>query len=86
MDGPTDGPAEEDADEAADQRTGDLTGDHSDRFCRWCGQEQGECGGGCRRELDPPRACPRCGRRLRVLVVPTGFEATCRDHGPVHAT
>ena len=37
----------------------------------------------CRRELDPPRFCPTCGRRLRVQVAPTGVTATCRDHGPV---
>jgi hypothetical protein len=35
----------------------------------------------CRRELDPPRFCPICGRRLRVLVTPVGWRANCRDHG-----
>lgn len=35
----------------------------------------------CRRELDPPRFCPQCGRRLRVKVHTSGYEAECRDHG-----
>ncbi len=39
----------------------------------------------CRRELDPPRFCPTCGRRLRVKVHPAGWEASCRDHGPLPA-
>jgi hypothetical protein len=33
--------------------------------------------------LDPPRHCPECGRRLRVLVTPTSWSARCRDHGEV---
>lgn len=53
-----------------------------DPFCRWCGQPAGGCDQvSCARELDPPRSCPTCGRRLRVVVIPTGFTATCRDHG-----
>jgi hypothetical protein len=55
-------------------------------FCRWCGKSAGTpgCeGGACRRPLDPPRCCPTCGRRLRVVVIPTGVTATCRDHGDV---
>jgi len=56
----------------------------ADAFCRWCGKAAGECDQvACRREFDPPRVCPTCGRRLRVLVIPTGYTATCRDHGPV---
>lgn len=55
-----------------------------DPFCRWCGTAAGGCDqSSCRRELDPPRSCPTCGRRLRVLVIPTGWDATCRDHGPL---
>jgi hypothetical protein len=54
-------------------------------YCRWCGSAAGECDGStCRRELDPPRFCPTCGRRLRVQVTPTGFTASCRDHGVLH--
>ncbi|WP_208029653.1 biotin synthase auxiliary protein BsaP [Rhabdothermincola sediminis] len=55
-----------------------------DPWCRWCGARAGACDqAACRRALDPPRHCPSCGRRLRVVVIPTGFEATCREHGPL---
>ena len=53
----------------------------------WCGQ----CGqaltpeghAACRRaaELDPPRFCGQCRRRMVVQVTPTGWSATCVEHG-----
>ena len=53
----------------------------------WCGQ----CGAAltaedhaaCRRaaELDPPRYCPDCRRRMVVQVTPTGWSARCVEHG-----
>ena len=53
----------------------------------WCGQ----CGraltpeghASCRRaaELDPPRFCAHCRRRMVVQVTPTGWTATCVEHG-----
>ena len=53
----------------------------------WCGQ----CGAAltaeghaaCRRaaELDPPRYCPHCRRRMVVQVTPTGWSARCVEHG-----
>lgn len=53
----------------------------------WCGQ----CGeqltpeghAACRRaaELDPPRYCAYCRRRMVVQVLPTGWTATCSQHG-----
>ncbi len=53
----------------------------------WCGQ----CGealppeghAACRRrtELDPPRFCGSCRRRMVVQVTPTGWTATCVEHG-----
>jgi dethiobiotin synthetase len=52
-------------------------------WCRHCGRERSACGGECRRPLDPPHFCPRCGRKLVVQVVPTGHRAHCRDHGPL---
>jgi hypothetical protein len=63
----------------------ELTGrPAADAFCRWCAKPAGECDQvSCRRDLDPPRACPTCGRRLRVVVIPTGYTATCREHGAV---
>jgi len=51
-------------------------------YCDGCGQPVERCGG-CRRELDPPRFCTACGRRLTVYVTPGYFTARCRDHGEV---
>jgi hypothetical protein len=31
----------------------------------------------CIRPLDPPRFCAICGRKLKVQVLPTGYEAQC---------
>jgi hypothetical protein len=32
-------------------------------------------------ELEPPRYCTQCGRRMKVQVVPTGWSAACVEHG-----
>lgn len=37
------------------------------------------------RRLEPPRYCPQCRRRLKVQVVPTGWTATCVEHGDSHS-
>jgi hypothetical protein len=37
------------------------------------------------RALEPPRYCGQCGRRLKVQVLPSGFHATCAEHGPIPA-
>ncbi|MHB1488108.1 MAG: biotin synthase auxiliary protein BsaP [Acidimicrobiales bacterium] len=52
-------------------------------YCTGCGRPACKCAGSCRRELDPPRFCPNCGRKMAVQVTPTGWHARCRDHGPV---
>jgi dethiobiotin synthetase len=52
-------------------------------YCSGCGRLAGDCEGGCVSDLDPPRYCPRCGRRMAVTVTPTGVAARCRDHGEV---
>ncbi len=52
-------------------------------YCTGCGRTAGECEGGCVSVLDPPRYCPRCGRRMAVTITPTGTAARCRDHGEV---
>ena len=45
-------------------------------YCTGCGRPSGECGG-CSPELDPPRFCAACGRRLTVQVSPGGWRARC---------
>lgn len=52
----------------------------------WCGQcgERGDhdaCGRAA--DLDPPRYCARCRRRMVVQVTPTGWAARCAVHGTV---
>jgi hypothetical protein len=53
----------------------------------WCDR----CGGaldegkhaGCvaARQLEPPRFCAVCRRRMKVQVLPTGWIANCVEHG-----
>ena len=53
-------------------------------WCGHCGQELTPEGHeACRRmaELDPPRYCPHCRRRMVVQVTPTGWSARCVEHG-----
>ncbi|MBA3655431.1 MAG: hypothetical protein H0W70_14705 [Actinobacteria bacterium] len=57
--------------------------DAPSRHCTGCGLTSGACAGACGRDLDPPRFCPECGRRLTVYVTPAHFTAACRDHGEV---
>jgi hypothetical protein len=53
-------------------------------YCDQCG---GPAGAGdhtpCarRRELEPPRFCADCARRMVVQVTPTGWTARCSRHG-----
>jgi len=35
------------------------------------------------RELEPPRFCPACRRRMVVQVTPAGWSASCVEHGSV---
>lgn len=53
-------------------------------YCDHCGRELAAGGHeACRaaRELDPPRWCGRCRRRMVVQVTPTGWTARCVEHG-----
>jgi GNAT superfamily N-acetyltransferase len=52
-------------------------------FCGHCGQPGTH--EACLRqlELDPPRYCSRCRRRMVVQVHPTGWSARCVEHGTV---
>jgi hypothetical protein len=56
---------------------------------RYCGQ----CGGpledaaahkqcAARAQLEPPRYCAHCARRMVVQVLPSGWTARCSEHGP----
>ena len=53
-------------------------------WCGQCGEELTPEGhAACRRmaELDPPRYCAHCRRRMVVQVTPTGWSARCVEHG-----
>jgi len=53
-------------------------------YCDHCGRPLAAGGhDGCRaaRELEPPRWCGRCRRRMVVQVTPTGWTARCVEHG-----
>lgn len=50
-------------------------------FCMWTGVPAAEAPPRPLVDLEPPRFCPRCGRRLNVRIIPTGWTARCRDHG-----
>jgi RNase P subunit RPR2 len=55
-------------------------------FCDRCGEPltAGEHAA-CRRarELEPPRYCRTCRRRMVVQVTPTGWTARCVEHGEI---
>ncbi|NUR72006.1 MAG: hypothetical protein HOU81_14395, partial [Hamadaea sp.] len=54
-------------------------------FCGRCGRalstEPAHVDCAAALELEPPRYCTQCGRRMKVQVVPTGWSATCVEHG-----
>jgi ribosomal protein S18 acetylase RimI-like enzyme len=57
-------------------------------YCDRCGQPLAAgghqpCQGA--RELEPPRWCRWCRRRMVVQVTPTGWTAHCTEHGTRHA-
>ncbi|WP_396888723.1 biotin synthase auxiliary protein BsaP [Micromonospora reichwaldensis] len=35
------------------------------------------------RELEPPRFCAHCRRRMKVQVLPVGWAAVCVEHGEI---
>jgi hypothetical protein len=53
----------------------------------WCDRCGGAADDGvhdeCRRArtLEPPRYCGACRRRMKVQVMPTGWQASCVEHG-----
>lgn len=51
-------------------------------YCGHCGRADGEHEVCLRRlELEPPRYCTECRRRMIVQVLPDGWHATCSRHG-----
>ena len=54
-------------------------------WCDRCGEPAGDhpaCA--TARQLEPPRYCPQCRRRMKVQVLPAGWSATCVEHGATH--
>jgi len=56
-------------------------------FCDRCGEvlDAGHPQCTAARQLEPPRFCPHCRRRMKVQVVPAGWTATCVQHGVRHS-
>ncbi len=53
-------------------------------FCGFCGEPvAGHEHIACvrRLELEPPRYCTHCRRRMKVQVTPRGWSADCVEHG-----
>lgn len=55
-----------------------------DSFCGHCGEplasgDHAVCT--ARLELEPPRFCGQCQRRMKVQVIPRGWSAECVEHG-----
>jgi hypothetical protein len=50
-------------------------------YCDRCGESGSHPACAAARKLEPPRYCPACRRRMKVQVVPTGWTATCVEHG-----
>ena len=53
-------------------------------YCDHCGEPLAAADhAACRahRELEPPRYCSFCRRRMVVQVVPKGWTARCSEHG-----
>jgi len=50
-------------------------------YCDRCGEPGTHPDCTQARQLEPPRYCARCRRRLVVQVSPTGWTARCVEHG-----
>ncbi|MDQ1602165.1 MAG: hypothetical protein QOE01_10 [Actinomycetota bacterium] len=53
-------------------------------YCDQCGEPDtrgDHVGCHARRDLEPPRYCPACRRRMVVQVLPRGWSARCVEHG-----
>ena len=65
----------------------DVLAEPAAAFCGRCGEPAADPHPDCERALllAPPRYCGRCRRRMVVQVLPTGWRATCSQHGDVVA-
>ena len=57
-------------------------------YCGHCGKpiaEETHDACRARLELEPPRYCGQCARRMIVQVLPSGWTARCSQHGGVSA-
>ncbi|WP_267594921.1 hypothetical protein [Carbonactinospora thermoautotrophica] len=59
-------------------------------YCDHCGElcvnAPADAHARCRRmrELEPPRYCAQCRRRMVVQVTPSGWTARCAEHGVIN--
>ena len=55
------------------------------RYCERCGHDLESLGADHRcvgsAELEPPRYCGQCKRRMVVQITPAGWSARCSEHG-----
>jgi hypothetical protein len=64
--------------------TGTMTDATTSVYCDRCGEMLASgAHRSCQhaRELEPPRYCPQCRRRMVVQVTPAGWRALCSEHG-----
>jgi ribosomal protein S18 acetylase RimI-like enzyme len=54
-------------------------------FCGHCGEPGTHPACQAKLELEPPRYCTQCRRRMVVQVHPTGWSARCVEHGSIEA-
>lgn len=54
-------------------------------YCGFCGKALTQPHLVCSKalQLEPPRYCVHCGRRMKVQVLPTGWHGVCVAHGAV---
>jgi hypothetical protein len=54
-------------------------------YCVHCGRQLSTAHTECVRaaDLEPPRYCGQCARRMIVQVMPSGWSARCSAHGTV---
>ena len=52
-------------------------------YCGLCGEPGSHADHEKALELEPPRYCAHCRRRMVVQVHPTGWSARCVEHGTV---